>query len=262
MKPLMVSFILFLSFISFALSTYLKSKQNYNLEVKLKEVTAEYDEINKKSEEQNKLLKEIKEKYEKASQLNKKLKTTANTESGIETKTISKRKELEKKKKRLQKERDTIKLSMSSEEINSLLQNLVYFHSFYEQIKTQIKWQTMIKADVLETFSEIENYFNDILNLYTEMNPKYEKLFSKSENEGSTIIQENQKMTEKINKIEKQLTILNYKKKFEENIKANQEYDKNIVIEHCISRLTERICKEDTINCYWNQKENNCMAYE
>ena len=43
----MVSFILFLSFISFALSTYLKSKQNYNLEVKLKEVTAEYDEINK-----------------------------------------------------------------------------------------------------------------------------------------------------------------------------------------------------------------------
>ena len=94
------------------------------------------------------------------------------------------------------------------------------------------------------------------------MNPKYEKLFSKSENEGSTIIQENQKMTEKINKIEKQLTILNYKKKFEENIKANQEYDKNIVIEHCISRLTERICKEDTINCYWNQKENNCMAYE
>ena len=82
------------------------------------------------------------------------------------------------KKKRLQKERDTIKLSMSSEEINSLLQNLVYFHSFYEQIKTQIKWQTMIKADVLETFSEIENYFNDILNLYTEMNPKYEKLFS------------------------------------------------------------------------------------
>ena len=99
----MVSFILFLSFISFALSTYLKSKQNYNLEVKLKEVTAEYDEINKKSEEQNKLLKEIKKKYEKASQLNKKLKTTANTESGIETKTISKRKELEKKKKRLQK---------------------------------------------------------------------------------------------------------------------------------------------------------------
>lgn len=258
----MVSFILFLSFISFALSTYLKSKQNYNLEVKLKEVTAEYDEINKKSEEQKKLLKEIKEKYEKASQLNKKLKTASNTESGIETKTISKRKELEKKKKRLQKERDTIKLSMSSEEINSLLQNLVYFHSFYEQIKTQIKWQTMIKADVLETFSEIENYFNDILNLYTEMNPKYEKLFSQSENEGPTIIQENQKMTEKINKLEKQLSILNFKKKFEENIKTNQEYDKNLVIEHCISRLTERICKEDTINCYWNEKDNNCMAYE
>ena len=253
-------FIIIVLFVHIRFANGLKVKQSYNLENKLKDVTEEFEKVNKAFKEQEKVINEIKEKYNKALNLNKQLKTGMNGEKSIETKEISRRKELENKKKKLEKELEIFKISLSSNQISSLLKNLAYFHKFYEQMKMQIKKQSMLKDDIVDTFYEIENYFNEILSLYNEMNPKYEALFSKSKSEEQDIISTHSKLKEKVLSLKKQLQIFNYKNKVYESLKANEEYIKNLK-EHCESRLTERICNEDKDNCYWNSSTDLCNSY-
>ena len=260
MKQSLTMFILYVLFISESFIISVRVKQAYNLENKLKDVTNEFEKVKKDFKAQEKILNEIKEKYEKASKLNKELKSGMNGEKSIETKEISRRKELENKKRKLEKEMDIIKISLSSNQINSLLKNLAYFHKFYEQMKMQIKKQQMLKNDIVDTFYEIEKYFKDILSLYNEMSPKYDALFSKSKTDLQEIISTHSTIKEKVFNLQKQLKIFNYKSKLFESLKANEEYTKHLK-EHCESRLTKRICLEDKDNCYWNNSTDLCYAY-
>ena len=100
MKQTLVMFILYVLFIKESFIICVRLKQSYNLENKLKDVTNEFEKAKKEFKVQEKILNEVKEKYEKASKLNKELKSGMNGEKSIETKEISRRKELENKKKK------------------------------------------------------------------------------------------------------------------------------------------------------------------